>query len=85
MLPLVSDLIRGGETGKLQAIFLYPLNALMEDQKQRLQELLSGTDLLFCVYNGNLPETADEKNQKEIIEEIKRYPNICPTRNALRG
>ncbi len=85
MLPLVSDLIRGGETGKLQAIFLYPLNALMEDQKQRLQELLSGTDLHFCVYNGNLPETADEKNQKEIIEEIKRYPNICPTRNALRG
>lgn len=85
MLPLVSDLLRGGETGKLQAIFLYPLNALMEDQKQRIQELLSGTDLHFCVYNGNLPETADEKNQKEIIEEIKRYPNICPTRNALRG
>lgn len=85
MLPLVSDLLRGGETGKLQAIFLYPLNALMEDQKQRLQELLSGTDLHFCVYNGNLPETVDEKNQKEIIEEIKRYPNICPTRNALRG
>ena len=84
MLPLVSDLLRGGETGKLQAIFLYPLNALMEDQKQRLQELLSGTDLHFCVYNGNLPETV-ENNQKEIIEEIKRYPNICPTRNALRG
>lgn len=85
MLPLVSDLLRRGETGKLQAIFLYPLNALMEDQKQRLQELLSGTDLHFCVYNGNLPETAEEKKQKEIIEEIKRYPNICPTRNALRG
>lgn len=85
MLPLVSDLLRGGETGKLQAIFLYPLNALMEDQKQRLQELLSGTDLHFCVYNGNLPETVEENNQKEIIEEIKRYPNICPTRNALRG
>lgn len=85
MLPLVSDLLRGRETGKLQAIFLYPLNALMEDQKQRLQELLSGTDLHFCVYNGNLPETVEENNQKEIIEEIKRYPNICPTRNALRG
>lgn len=85
MLPLVSDLLRRGETGKLQAIFLYPLNALMEDQKQRLQESLSGTDLHFCVYNGNLPETAEEKKQKEIIEEIKRYPNICPTRNALRG
>ena len=89
MLPLVSDLLRGGETGKLQAIFLYPLNALMEDQKQRLQELLSGTDLHFCVYNGNLPETVDDNNddnnEDEIIEEIKRYPNICPTRNALRG
>lgn len=32
-----------------------------------------------------MPETAEEKKQKEIIEEIKRYPNICPTRNALRG
>ena len=51
----VHDLIKRQQQGEIQAIFLYPLNALMEDQKERLQELLDGTNLTFAVYNGNLP------------------------------
>ena len=43
MLPLVADLIdrwqKNPQNG-VKAIFLYPLNALMEDQKIRLQKLL---------------------------------------------
>lgn len=56
MLPLVADLLKHPSPGTTQAIFLYPLNALMEDQKNRLEELLEGTDLRYCVYNGDLPE-----------------------------
>ena len=72
MLPLVADLIdrwqKNPQNG-VKAIFLYPLNALMEDQKIRLQKLLDGTDLHFAVYNGNLPEdypadSAPGANQK---------------------
>lgn len=84
MLPLVRDLIYNklpeGES-QIQAIFLYPLNALMEDQKSRMQALLKDTHLHFAVYNGNLPE--DDNNTDEIIEELRKYDRIIPTRTQL--
>ena len=61
MIPLVYDLLQMQQNNKdktqeIQALFLYPLNALMDDQKERLEELLEGTDLTYAVYNGDLPE-----------------------------
>ena len=46
MLPLVYDLDRQQKANPdaenhVQALFLYPLNALMEDQKERLEQLLT--------------------------------------------
>lgn len=57
MVPLITDLSKSNATG-LKAIFLYPLNALMEDQKKKLNDLIdsSGSQLTFAVYNGNSPE-----------------------------
>lgn len=92
MLPLVSDLAQQNKSNTIKAIFLYPLNALMEDQKDRLQEYLSGTDLRFAVYNGNLPsddgsaaETPKLRTQlkRQVAEERQKYPNIVPTRKEL--
>lgn len=60
MLPLVKDLTSDEGLVKqksVKAIFIYPLNALMEDQKERLEKLLAGTNLTYTVYNGDLPET----------------------------
>lgn len=59
MLPLVKDLTSDETIARIEsvkAIFLYPLNALMEDQKERLEKLLAGTNLTYTVYNGDLPE-----------------------------
>lgn len=62
MLPLVQDLLHPKkpqpiEQGpSIKAIFLYPLNALMEDQKERLEKILKDTELTYTVYNGDLPE-----------------------------
>ena len=56
MMPLVQDLIQSGQSNRIQALFLYPLNALMEDQKGRLEKMLEGTNLTYAVYNGDLPE-----------------------------
>ena len=78
MMPLVYDLSRNAHPGEIQALFLYPLNALMEDQKERLEELLSGTDLTYTVYNGDLPEiepsatddSDDAKKMRTRIEQI---------------
>ena len=38
MYPVISDLYEQGHNNAIEAIFLYPLNALMEDQKKRLSE-----------------------------------------------
>lgn len=86
MLPLVNDLKDPLQEG-IQAIFLYPLNALMEDQKDRLQKTIAGTGLKFAVYNGNLPENDDRSDinlSDRIDEEKRKYPNIIPTRVEMR-
>jgi hypothetical protein len=70
MMPLVHDLNKQKKIGEVQAIFLYPLNALMEDQKARLEELLAGTDLTYAVYNGDLPES--EPAEGDNSDEAKR-------------
>ena len=81
MLPLVADLtsVPGKETS-VKAIFLYPLNALMEDQKERLEQLLDGTDLTYCVYNGDLPE--HEPKPDDFSPEADRIRNKI---SELRG
>lgn len=81
MVPLIHSLTKdqpeGGRKQAVEAIFLYPLNALMEDQKSRLNDYisLSGKELKFAVYNGNTPER-DEPEE--------RFDNEVATREAIR-
>lgn len=56
MYPVLSDLYEQPKSNAIQAIFLYPLNALMEDQKTRLSEYCEATQLHFAVYNGDTQE-----------------------------
>ena len=73
MLPLVHDLKNQSQREVTEAIFLYPLNALMEDQKDRLEELLDGTDLRYCVYHGDLPEKEPKPEEySEYDESVRR-------------
>ncbi len=79
MLPLVQDLIDHHVPEQVQAIFLYPLNALMEDQKARMEKLLNGTNLTFAVYNGDLPEflpNPEDKNFKKVLRKIDAIKGI---------
>ena len=91
MLPLVRDLINNPindqrHPHQIRAIFLYPLNALMEDQKKRMANLLNGTGLRFAVYNGNLPENKDDDNAEEIQYELDTYGDcIVTTRRELHS
>lgn len=74
MVPLITELARLNQPGSLKAIFLYPLNALMEDQKSKLDELIerSGGDLTFAVYNGSSPswEPQHEKTDRPLLHEV---------------
>lgn len=66
MLPLVADLSSTPKhESSVKAIFLYPLNALMEDQKERLEQLIADTGLTYTVYNGDLPETEPRPDQTD--------------------
>ena len=77
MYPVLSDLYEQGRQNAIEAIFLYPLNALMEDQKKRLSEYCEATGLHFAVYNGDTPEYRED-GRDEIL------PNEITTRDAIR-
>lgn len=74
MMPLIHDLSQNALPNEIQALFLYPLNALMEDQKERLEELLTvaelstGTRLTYTVYNGDLPEMEPKNTDKRMMQ-----------------
>lgn len=83
MLPLVQDLIDNYKPETVQAIFLYPLNALMEDQKARMEKLLVGKDLKFAVYNGDMPQSIpkpSDPNYKKVMRKVDAIKGI--TRDA---
>lgn len=77
MMPLVRDLLDNPKPG-VRAIFLYPLNALMEDQKERLEKLLKDTDLFYAVYNSSLPE-------KEVPITDPDYEKVRRRIDAIKG
>jgi DEAD/DEAH box helicase domain-containing protein len=64
--PILSDLFTQRETGRIgpgvQALFIYPTNALINSQRDRLaawlgtRSNLSGEPIRFCLYNSALPE-----------------------------
>ncbi len=81
LLPVLDGILRRkaeGITG-LQAILLYPMNALANDQLERLRRLLrgSGLDLSFALYTGD--SEAASQNLREEPAETERL-----TRAAIR-
>jgi len=62
LLPVLDGILRrkGQGVNGLQAVLLYPMNALANDQLERLRRLLrgSGLDLSFALYTGDSDATA---------------------------
>lgn len=89
MVPVLDALIRASNTqrdeighGRLtgvRALFLYPLNALIANQRERLEawlESLEG-DVRFCLYNGNTERSIPAMEQR-------RHPHEVLSRKTLR-
>ncbi|WP_326541215.1 DEAD/DEAH box helicase [Pseudorhodoferax sp.] len=84
LLPVLSGVLRLKEQGVqgTKAILLYPMNALANDQLQRLRELLrdSGTGITFALYTGDsetVVRTLGEPVEgHELIrkDDIRRHP-----------
>jgi ATP-dependent helicase YprA (DUF1998 family) len=77
LVPILDDLAREVEQhGALvgtRALFLYPLNALIKSQRDRLLAWTSsfGERLRFCLYNGLTPEHVRKPIQAETPSEIR--------------
>lgn len=80
MYPVLGDLFKekqaNGHSNAIEAIFLYPLNALMKDQKKRLSTLCEKTDLHFAVYNGDTEEYRDKEGRGTLTNEIDTRKKI---------
>lgn len=85
MVPILDRLVRERDqqdaklTG-VRALFLYPLNALINSQRERLRAWTHqfGSDIRFCLYNGNTPES--QRGQVHTAS-----PNEVVDRRTLRS
>ena len=86
MVPILDALARESERqqGRLigvRALFLYPLNALINSQRDRFRAWTSafGGDIRFCLYNGNTPE----RPEPSLVQ--REYPSEVLDRTSLRA
>lgn len=76
LVPILNDLAAQAETeGPLegvQAVVLYPLNALIASQEERLREWTAPFrgDVRFALYNGQLPPETDRREQRARPEAV---------------
>lgn len=84
MIPILDRLARqvtqeGKALQGVRALFLYPLNALIESQRERLAAWSHsfGGNIRFCLYNGNTPESEKQAVRNE-------RPNQVLDREVLR-
>ena len=52
LMPIVDHCFRMAQPDTLKAILVYPMNALANDQRDRIRKLLAGTRVSFGVYTG---------------------------------
>lgn len=86
MVPILQDLVREHEERKsalegVRALFLYPLNALINSQRERLNAWTApfGNNIRFCLYNGN---TEDKRSR--VSKEQAQCPNQILSREEMR-
>ncbi|GAB2794640.1 DEAD/DEAH box helicase [Halomonas shantousis] len=97
MVPIIEDLIRERNQSNrplvgIRALFLYPLNALINSQQERLDAWTRafGEDIRFCLYNGKTEEQessvrrlqAERPNQVLSRERLRKEPAPIVMTNA---
>lgn len=95
MLPIINELIKelnnGDKEPGVRAIFLFPLNALVYDQIDRLRSFLKNyEEIKFGFYTGRTPEDRKSKDGRKQIELYKRKygepsKNEILTREEMRA
>lgn len=82
VVPVLDDLIReASQKGRLvgvRALFLYPLNALIANQRERMSQWLKPLqgDVRFCLYNGNTPKKREKLHVPQSSYEVPDRPSL---------
>lgn len=83
LIPILNDLLVDPSPG-VRAVIIYPLNALVNDQLDRLRELLKGTSITFGKYTGELPQ--DYKTAaRQLIDDPLPNEIICRDQIQFEG
>lgn len=91
LIPIVNSLLREIEAGTLsnavRAIVIYPMNALANDQIERMRDLLKGyPQIRFGLYNGNTEYTEPEaRRQYHRIYGMEPSPNEVISREKMQS
>ncbi|NOT63413.1 MAG: DEAD/DEAH box helicase, partial [Acidobacteria bacterium] len=80
LIPILHDLLTDSSPG-VRALLIYPMNALVNDQLERLRNLLKGTGITFGRYTSELEEYESEGRRKN----DKAPENEIVSREAMRG
>lgn len=76
LVPILNDLASSSRArpfdAGVRALFLYPLNALINSQRQRLAAWTAGLGgrARFCLYNGNTPEEVPSRKQAQARQQV---------------
>ena len=73
--PIISKCLKlkdSGEQAGVSAVIVYPMNALAEDQLERLRGLLAGSGVTFGMYVGKTPEYEREVSGYRLREGSSR-------------
>lgn len=92
LIPILNDLFRDNTPG-VRALLIYPMNALVNDQRLRLQKLLAGTEITFGRYTSELKNSegegraqSPEAPENEVVSRVtlrKSPPQILITNYAM--
>jgi DEAD/DEAH box helicase domain-containing protein len=87
MVPILEDLMREHAQERqplvgVRALFLYPLNALINSQQERLDAWTraSGQNIRFCLFNGKTEESSVTVRKEQALK-----PNQILSRELLRS
>jgi len=74
--PILNEILKDYENGireiGIRAIFLYPMNALVNDQMDRIRKILATfPEITFGFFTGDTPEDGGERRRKKYAEDHK--------------
>lgn len=75
LIPIVDYCIKHQNEKGVKAIIIYPMNALANDQKRRISEVLENTNLKFAIFTGDT-KSKYASNDKKTEEYMKSLENI---------